>query len=139
MKNQILPMANAVVSGSNNRKLDAILHSGKLTGLANNTKWNELITAIRNWDNWRPSYRTKCINGFVSGWDAEWFYHLPFPFKYTLWFDIGCHQADSGKIIDRSEAITKLVSSIGFDHELREDVLRIFGYAPRDYECWRQS
>jgi len=95
--------------------------TGKFVGLANNTKWNELISAIRAWKEWRPSYRTKGINGFISRWDVEWLYHLPFPFKYVLWFDIGCHQAKGTKIIDRTEDLVRLVSGIGLDYEVRGD------------------
>ena len=69
-----------------------------------------------------------------SEWDVEWFYHLPFPFKYVLWFDIGCSQAKGKALINRSGDLVKLVQGIGFEWELRGDILRLFGYAPRDYE-----
>ncbi len=127
-------MANAVPAGSDNRALEALLKTGRFTGLANTTKWNELIVEIRSWKDWRPSYRWRCINGYVSNWDVEWFYHLPYPFKYTLWFDIGCCQSLNRKIIDRSDDLVRLVQRIGLDYRHSNDLLRIFGYAPRDYE-----
>ena len=137
MVNKSLPTASSVPGGKSFGELDRILASGRFGGLANNTKWDELIDEIRSWESWRPSYRTKCINGYVAGWDVEWFYHLPFPFKYTLWFDIGCHQkTDDGHSLDRTSDLVLLVTKIGFEFEVRGDVLRIFSYTPKDYEAF---
>ncbi|PHR95223.1 MAG: hypothetical protein COA78_30640 [Blastopirellula sp.] len=113
-----------------------MLQSGKYAGLANNTKWNALISEIRSWEDWRPSYRTKCINGYISDWDVEWFYHLPFPFKYTLWFDISCQKSHEE---NKSNELQLLVKTIGFDYKINQDLIRIFGCAPRDFEGFNNS
>ena len=111
-----------------------------LVGAANNTKWNELISFVRDMSGWRPSYRSKSVTGYVSGWDVEWFYHLPFPFAAVHWLDIGLHEHVAvgrllpPKITDHSMHIIPMIRSIGFDFEVRNDVVRIWGYLPRCYE-----
>jgi hypothetical protein len=95
---------------------------------------------VRSLEGWQPSYRSKWVNGHVSGWDTEWYYHLPFPFVGVEWFDIGLHEhVRSGRliapaIIDHSEEITSVLAKIGFDFEVRDDVARIWGYFPKSYE-----
>jgi hypothetical protein len=121
-------------------KLRKIIASEGLTGLANDTKWNELITAMRQTptEDWCSSFRYRCIDSdFVSHWDCEWWHHLPFPFISVMWFDLSCHEEiHLGRlleptVVDHSPEIVKLLSSIGFDFEIGSDAIRIFGYAPR--------
>lgn len=102
-----------------------------LVGLANNTKWNELIDSVRSRKDWKPSYRSKSVEGYVSGWDVEWCYHLPFPFVGVEWFDIGL-QATSNEL--DTSWIVNLVEGIGFEFEVRVDMLRIWGYGPKSYD-----
>jgi hypothetical protein len=108
---------------------------------SNNTRWNELISHFRSLEGWRPSYRSKSVEGFVSDWDVEWFYHLPFPFETVEWFDIGLYEEGPfvGMLlprvpIDHSEEVLSVLGKIGFDFEKRGDVVRIWGYLPRSYE-----
>ncbi|MCW7753489.1 hypothetical protein OOT00_05745 [Desulfobotulus sp. H1] len=116
-----------------------------LCGAANNTKWNELITFMRQQVEWRPSYRFKWINGHISSWDTEWWYHLPFPFMGVEWFDIGLRQERprgrliKNEVIDHSPWILKKLREIGFEHEASGDVVRIFGYLPKSLEDFRPS
>jgi hypothetical protein len=67
------------------------------------------------------------VNGQVSGWDSEWFYHLPFPFKGVQWLEISLlsHGEPTQWIVD-------LVQSIGFEYSLGNDFIRIYGYGPRE-------
>lgn len=120
------------------RKLSAALG---LTGLANDTKWNELITTMRATprENWCPSFRFRCIDSdHVSHWDCEWWHHLPFPFISVMWFEL--HFKDEihrghllpPQMVDHSSEIESVLSSIGFDFEKGDDAIRIYGYAPRD-------
>lgn len=112
----------------------------QLVGAANNTKWNELISFVRSMSGWRPSYRSKSVTGHISGWDVEWFYHLPFPFSSVQWLDIGLHQHEfvakllPPKITDHSTSMIPVLRSIGFEFEVREDVVRLWGYLPKCYE-----
>ncbi|WP_266160215.1 DUF6678 family protein [Dyella silvatica] len=121
------------------RKLIESIKTRGLAGAANDTKWNELIDFIRSRDGWVPSYRCKFVlNGYISRWDTEWSYHLPFPFKSVEWFDIGLHQLIRHgpllpvSVIDHSEWLLPKIHSIGFDHVVAGDVVRLFGYLPRD-------
>lgn len=134
-----LPMADAILRDTKD-DFRAKAASRGLVGVANSTKWNELISFVRGMSGWRPSYRSKSVTGHVSGWDAEWFYHLPFPFTSVQWLDIGLHEdvAADGltqpQIADHSAPIISMIQSIGFEFEVREDVVRIWGYLPRCHE-----
>ncbi|WP_157314669.1 DUF6678 family protein [Chitinibacter sp. GC72] len=135
-----LPLADSVPAGEDKDKIAAQARQKFLGALANNTKWNELISHMRSLDGWRPSYRSKWVNGFVSGWDIEWFYHLPLPFVGVEWLDIGLHEhVYRGRllhpaIVDHSPEILTKLKEIGFEFEARGDVVRIWGYHPKSYE-----
>jgi hypothetical protein len=53
-----LPIASTSRPGERDRLRRIIERSG-LCGLANDTKWDEFITAMRSRTEWRPSYRYK--------------------------------------------------------------------------------
>ena len=114
-----------------------------LAGLASDTKWDEFIDAMRA-RSWRPSYRSKCVNGFVSGWDVEWFCHLPFPFISVEWFDVAFlqeekpHRLVASKITDHSPWIEDIVRKAGLDFRKGAEMIRIFGYAPRSLDLFDQ-
>ncbi|WP_322052076.1 DUF6678 family protein [Paraburkholderia bannensis] len=130
------PMADAVPRGVNKTKILSEARK-KFTGaLANDTKWNELISFMRSLREWRPSYRSKWVNGHVSEWDVEWFYHLPFPFVGVEWIDLGLHERASlrHEVVDHSALILSKLAEIGLEFEARGDVARIWGYAPKSYE-----
>jgi len=135
-------MASAIPLEINEIKLNKIIEYSNLTGLSNNVKWNKLITYMRNSNDWVPSYRHKWINGYISEWDVEWYYHLPFSFKGVLWFDIGYNQnlhigrLVKDKIIDHSKQLIDIIESIGFVYGKSDDFIRIFGYSPKDYESY---
>ena len=136
-----LPGAGAAHTDAVRRKIDAAVAAKNLGAVSNNTRWDELINHFRSLPGWRPSYRSKSVTGYVSGWDVEWFYHLPFPFASVEWFDIGLSEGvpAHGRLlvppaIDHTEEISKVVKQIGFEFEVRGDVLRIWGYMPKSYE-----
>lgn len=108
-----------------------------LAGLANNTKWNELLDAMRAKAGWRPSYRTKLIvSDHVSGWDSEWFYHPPFPMLSIEWIDIGRFEkrlvGGRRTDVEHGPELESLVGGIGLDHVVGAEAIRVFGYSPRD-------
>lgn len=114
------------------------IQQGQWVGAANNTKWTELINAIRERD-WKPSYRSCWIsNRYISEWDTEWYAHLPYPFSGVLWLDLGTQQryleksSHQQKMIDHSAQLMDLLKQIGFEFEQREDIIRIWGYLPKD-------
>lgn len=125
-----LPSAKTVPSSLDEEKLNKKLSESNLTGLSNNIKWDKLISYMRDKKDWKPSYRSKLIEGYISDWDVEWSYHLPFPFKGVLWFDISC----TSETEDHSKEFIDLVERINFDYIHENQIVRIFGYSPKDYE-----
>src|SRR5689334_1176848 len=83
-----LPKAGAGHTDAMRKKIDAAVAARNLARASNNTRWDALIDHFRHLTGWRPSYRSKSVTGYISGWDAEWFAHLPFPFASVEWFDI---------------------------------------------------
>ncbi len=65
----LLPMADAVSDEKDAEEAKKIIAEKQLVGAANNTKWNELISEMRKYPN-PPCYRTKVVNGYISGWDS---------------------------------------------------------------------
>src|SRR5262249_4961756 len=109
----------------------------------NDTKWDEFITAMRLRTEWRPSYRYKCVDGPPSGWDVEWFYHLPFPMMSVEWLDIAHLQEvrehrlpPRTRVIDHAEWIVGLFGAGGLDYRVGTSMSRVFGYAPRNFELF---
>ena len=123
----LLPMADAVSDEKDVKQAKRIIAEKQLVGAANNTKWNELISEIRELPN-PPCYRTKVVNGYISGWDSEWYYHLPFPLLCVEWIDI-----------ELTDNVLSLVSSIGFEFEKTESSIRIWGYFPKCYESFGEK
>jgi hypothetical protein len=52
-------------------KIRRAIEARQLVGAANDTKWGELLDAIRRRQGWRPSYRFKCVAGPISRWDVD--------------------------------------------------------------------
>lgn len=124
---------------SEKSKLRKIIASKGLTGLANDTKWNELIQTMRA-DGWSPCYRCNCIDSnYISEWDSEWWHHLPFPLMSVSELDLSVTEEKDTKggrtlpgQIDHTLELENLLTKIGFEFEIGKDVIRIFGYAPKD-------
>ena len=131
------PAPNAGSAEEIAKDRDLIAKRG-LTGAANNTKWSILLDAMRSRNEWIPSYRYGVINGYISDWDVEWWYHVPLPMLCVEWFDIGLIQVVNNgllidpEIIDHSSWIIPLLDSARFDYEISDDIVRIFGYLPRN-------
>jgi hypothetical protein len=140
-----LPSAKSAHFPGERDKLRRIIESSGLCGLANDTKWDEFITAIRSRTDWRPSYRYKCIDGPPSSWDVDWFYHLPFPMMSVEWLDIAHLQEvrehrlpPRTQVIAHSGWIIELLRTAGLDYRLGASMIRVFGYSPRDFELFDQ-
>ncbi|HEY0062953.1 MAG TPA: DUF6678 family protein [Telluria sp.] len=136
-----LPNAGTAHNDETRKKIASAVRARNLARASNNTRWDELINHFRQVEGWRPSYRSKAVTGNISDWDVEWFYHLPFPFAIVEWFDIGLWETLPAKgrllaspVIDHTEEISKVVAAIGFEFEVRRDVLRIWGYLPKSCE-----
>ena len=82
-------------------KIRAVVSDRGLSGCANDVKWGKLLDAMRLREGWKPSYRYKCVDGAPSGWDVEWWYHLPLPMMSVEWFDIAfSQQVQKGALIE---------------------------------------
>ncbi len=126
-----IPTAKSESVPDEREKLWRVIRQRNLVGFANDTKWDELICAMRARPQWRPSYRFQCIDGPPSEWDVEWFYHLPFPMVSVEWMDVS---TVGGRGRDDAEWIRALIRGIGFDHRVGTKMVRIFGYSPRSLE-----
>ena len=145
MADECLPNAKSARSPGEREKLRRIVIERNLCGLANDTKWDEFVEAIRLRAEWRPSYRYKCIDGPPSGWDVEWFYHLPFPLISVEWLDVGYLQEVREErlpprisMIDHSKWLVPLLQRIGLDFRVGAEMVRVFGYFPRNLELFDQ-
>lgn len=130
-------------SADEREKLKRIIARRGLCGLANDTKWDELISAIRAFTDWWPGYRYKCVDGPPMNWDVEWIAHLPFPLISVEWLDIGTQQKIEihrlprrTEFVDHGDRLEQLIRSIGLDFLRGKEVIRIFGYSPRNLELF---
>jgi hypothetical protein len=114
-----------------------------LCGLANDTKWDEFISAMRGREGWTPRYRCKCIDGVPSYWDVEWFYHLPFPLLSVEWLDVAfLEQTEEHRlptrihVTDHSPWIEELLRRVGLEYQKGRTMIRIFGYSPKSLDLF---
>jgi hypothetical protein len=117
------------------KSIDQAIAKNQWVGAANNTKWSELVKVIQDFENWRPHYRTCWLtNSFISHWDCEWFAHLPYPFSGVLWLDLNTLQHTKGEKfpLHHSARLQDLLCKIGLEFEQRADIIRIWGYLPKD-------
>lgn len=139
--NPSLPNAKSAYSPEERSKIKRLVAERGLCGLANDTKWDEFIGAMRARSR-HPSYRFKCIDGPISGWDVEWSYHLPFPFISVEWFDISFiqeeqkHRLVAPGATDHSSWIEAILKDAGLDYRKGQSMIRIFGYSPKSMELF---
>nr|CAP48563.1 putative integron gene cassette protein [uncultured bacterium] len=99
-------------------------------GLMNDTKWDELRIAMYEYPQ-TLMWRTKDIeNGYISEWDAEWYYHFRpslNSYKTIEWVEI---------LIDDEQTkqeIIKILKKIHVPGEVEETIIRVYGYAKDKY------
>ena len=106
-----------------------------LGGLANDTKWRELVAICCSQEWSGPLYRYKCIDAEqVSTWNAEW-EAIPQPSASIEWLDIyttetiprGLLPQDT---IDHAAEIGEILSRIGFEFQAGKSMTRVYGYSP---------
>jgi hypothetical protein len=132
-------MSDAVSDVSFEKKSRKLILERQLVGAANNVKWNRLITLMRQEES-RPCYRTKIVSGYISHWDNDWYYGLPFPMLSVEWLDIEYEVSVllsskfTGETINCKESLIESLEEIGFEVEPNNKFVRIFGYFPKCYE-----
>ena len=138
-----LPNAKSETKLNEREKLRRIIERRGLCGLANDTKWNELINAVREYGASIPAYRWKCVDGRPVGWETENSYHWPFPMISVEWMDLLFRHFPlrpgmsgpinvTGDVEDFGDRVEALVKPIGFEYTRGRNMLRIFGYSPRN-------
>ena len=131
--------------GGMNPEYEKILkkvESRNLVGAANNTKWRELLLLLDEKDIW-PLCRYKSIHfeqiicvPTTLGWYPEYIS----PFVGIEWLDIRMQKnvyrgaLINDQIIDHSEWILERIKKIGFEYEVAENIVRIWGYLPKSYD-----
>lgn len=128
-------------------RLKRILEQRGLCGLANDTKWNELIDGMRLREGWTPDFRCKRIDAPAEkSWDGEWCYHLPFPLISLEWLDVEVLEKTVEHRLpprvhqtDHSGWIEDLLRQIGLEYVAGEKMIRIFGYSPKDMELFNME
>jgi hypothetical protein len=138
-----VPTARTVRLAEERERIRRVVERRGLCGLANDTKWDEFIHAMRTRPGWTPSYRVKRVDGPPSDWDVEWIYHLPFPMASVEWMDVAHLQEvvehrlpPRVTVIDHSQWLAPLLNRVGLDHQVGKKMIRIFGYSPRAMELF---
>jgi hypothetical protein len=91
-----------------------------LWSVMNDTKWEELVSAMRSLADFTPRYRQKHVRSpEPASWDREWFYHLR-PFSVVEWVDI-----DPGPHVAKIE---KTLREIHVPFSREGPYLRVWGY-----------
>ena len=132
-------MSDSVSDVSFEKKSRKLVLERRLVGAANNVKWNLLISLMRQ-DESSPCYRTKIVSGYVSHWDNDWYYGLPFPMLSVEWLDIEYEVSVlvshkfTGETINCKKSLIESLEEIGFEFEPNSKFVRIFGYFPKCYE-----
>ena len=141
-----LPQANNGTSEEKEAIRSVIARRG-LCGLANDTKWNELLNAMRDYGCDVPYYRWKCVDGRPVGWEGSWTYHAPYPMMSVEWLDIlfwhhplrpgmsGFIWA-AGAVESHADRIEAIVKKVGLDYAVGVNMIRIFGYSPKSMDMF---
>ena len=89
----------------------------------NNTKWEEIREAMYNSPT-HIQWRTKDIEtGYISTWDAEWYYHFRLgDYKYIEWLEI---KAETDEL---RKDLLDILQKIHVPGKVLEDVIRVYGY-----------
>jgi hypothetical protein len=137
-----IPTAKSASSPEDRDRLRRVVQQSRLCGLANDTKWNEFIDAMRAREGWKPKFRCKCGDGIPSEWDGEWFYHLPFPLLSLEWLDLAfierkhCGRLIAPVLTDHSAWLEDLLTQVGFEYQRGSTMIRIFGYSPKNFDLF---
>ena len=98
-----------------------------LVGVLNDTKWEELIQAMRALA-FGPRYRPKHVRAKgPADWDGEWYYHLR-PFSCVEWVDIDPLDRDHSPPIDHTAEVEAALRRIHVPFSREGQYLRVWGY-----------
>jgi hypothetical protein len=97
----------------------------------NNTKWRELVEAMRAMRAGKPLYRIKdVLDSYpeLGPWDNEWFFHL-WPYYGIEWIEIDpTRQTQLGPGVDQTDAIVVALRERSIPFSLEGHYIRVWGY-----------
>ncbi|MGV3609080.1 MAG: DUF6678 family protein [Planctomycetaceae bacterium] len=138
------PAAN-VDPENQKEKYRRIIEAKGLVGAASDQKWRKLLDAMRLREGWHPLFRCKFVDGVVSTWDGEWWYHLPLPMMSVHWFDIQLrekvYRAAIGTYewVDHQPWVQAILEDAHFCYDIVGDIARIHGYLPKSLELLEEG
>jgi hypothetical protein len=98
------------------------------SSVMNDTKWEEVVSAIMSLPGGTPRYRQKHVRSSEpADWDGEWYYHLR-PFSVVEWVDIDPIDRSKYPASDRGEAIEEALRAIHVPFSGEDGAIRIWGY-----------
>ncbi|WP_349679164.1 DUF6678 family protein [Clostridium sp. UBA4548] len=91
--------------------------------LMNNTKWEEIRLAMYDYP-LTIQWRVKNIdNGYISNWDAEWFYHFRLGGYDTIeWLEMKVHN------VEMKNDIINILRRIHVAGDVLKDSIKVYGY-----------
>ena len=99
-----------------------------LCSLMNDTKWEELVEAMRSVPGFNPRFSQKHVRSSEpANWDGEWFYHLR-PFSVVEWVDIDPFDRSCNPPTDHTTEIEETLRKILVPFSREGAMLRIWGY-----------
>ena len=99
-----------------------------LCSVMSDTKWEELVAAMRSLGDLSPLYRQKVVRATdPAHWDGEWYYHLR-PFSLVEWIDIDPFDRRKYPATDNTDAIEQTLRGISVPFSREGTFLRVWGY-----------
>ena len=99
---------------------------GDLLPVMNHTKWEEIrqeMLAISP----APLWRAKDLNGYLSRWDGEWFYHFLGDGRYDTMEYVEVRTTSE----EQYRSVGAALAKIHVPGEKIPEGFRVFGYVPR--------
>jgi hypothetical protein len=106
-------------------------HREQLASVMNDTKWKELVEAMRAMPAGKPLYRIKDVLDScpeLGPWDNEWFCHL-WPYYGIEWIEIDpTRQRQLGPGADQTDAIVVALRECSIPFSFQGRYIRVWGY-----------
>lgn len=118
------------------KRLCRYIEREQLIALMNDTKWREVITALRHIPNFPIRFRVQCLRSDAPPtWDSSFPWHVPQPYNVIEWLDIDpiAHDHRGQRIPDETinltEQVVQALQSVSVPLSYEGPFIRIWGYA----------